>query len=733
MKIRDLLTPGLMLALCLLVFYGPILLSAQTVLTGTEDDNVGHMLISLGDPRPGGRFFHYFDLSANTRMWGQDVKYNPLHFIRLISIALGSNQVGWGILLVAVHSLLFLALYFYSRRLLQVSVTAALTGAAAAFFSISWLEWTALVYWTAGVVLLAVSIGEYGLFVATGRRRHLFFCALANVFQPYVTQAQALIPTEAYLLGAVLLMAFRRKGVWRPTLSPYFLFVVPLTILGWIPILAPVLFVVGSGLATREAFRPLTWGINGSVLTSLLGLLCPTPILLGDLLAKMRWNVAPPNSFFFGSFLFIPSVLVLWQSGQRYLRILVVGVAGYVASVIAGDLFLTPSALVGSLGFSRVFVFPLLSGFVVAAAMDRWKLSGSKTRGIRILNRFYKILLGGATLAFFALWMVNADRLAAVAGRFGWIGSGTLLPGFLCDGRILAAGVAVGLAGYFIYGKAGRSRILGFIALGVTILVPAFCFGVGAGWYKRAPELDAVVSPPSEFQFLRERIPNYEYRVGFLLSPEMYLAQGNWAGFWSVGSQKKSIVFSYLRENDLRLRQNLAFVLPTLHFFAPIHNQLRKAGNPFLERPDLPEAAFLNRRNVMVRPEVPLFEDCGVRYWLSNFDLDRLFPQKFVCVHQGKYAKVFENRDAKPVAYFLRNPAVALPLRHAPYGVVVEIPEAESGELSLHLDLRRMNARAIDPAGRAIPLSPRPSGLRWVVDVPPGSSSVLFTAAEIPG
>lgn len=740
MRARGGATPLLLLALCLLLFYGPILLSAGSVVTSSEDDPVGHMLISLGDRRPAGRFFHYFDLSANTRLWGQDVKYNPLHFIRLISIALGSNQIGWGILIAFVHSLLFLTVYGYSRRVFGVSKAAALTGAAVAFFSASWLEWIALVYWISGALLLAVSICEYGLFVTTGRRRHLLICVLANAFQPYVTQVQALLPSQLYFLSAVLLMALCRKGSWRSTVSPLALRVWPLTALGWVPILAPVLFAVGSGLTTREAFKQLTWGVHGSVLTSLGGLLVPAPLVVGDLLVKLGWIgvVMPPNSFLFGSFLFLPSFLALWQSGRRPLRMMVVGVALYCASVIAPELFSIPSVLIRSLGFLRIFAFPVLSGFVVAAAIDLRELCSLENKGARILHRLYQILLVSTVVGSIALWAVSAETLIGLASRFGLVGSGTMLPGFLRDTRVLTAGIALGLASYLCYGAVRRSQsltrwrgsVLGFVALSITIVAPALCYGYGLGWYERPQELDAVASPPSELQFLRKRIPNYEYRVGVILASEMHLAQGDWDRFWSAGSQREDGVLSALRENDLRLRQGLAFVLPALHFFAPIHNQLRKEGNPFLQRLQSPEAPFLNRRNIIVRPGGEIFEEYGVRYWLSNYDLQRFHPQKFARLYQGEYASVFENQDAKPVAYFLNEPEVPLPFQYVASGVAIGLPAGRGGELSVHLDLRKMDARAVDAKGRVSPLLLESAGQRWAMNVPPGNSVVVFTARE---
>lgn len=730
----------LLLALCLILFYAPILLCAGSVLTSQEGDPVAHMLFSLGDDRPSGRFFPYFDLAANTRMWGQDVKYHPLHLIRLVSIGLGANLAGWGIFLMAVHGALFVVVAYYSRRVLRASTAAALTGAAAAFFSVSWLEWVALVYWAASAVLLAVSLGEYGLFIRTGRRRHLLLCVVANALQPYVSHAQALIPGQVVLFGAVLLMALYRKGSRRQTILPWILRVWPLTALGWAPILAPVLFSLGTGLVARESARGAGWGLNGSAFTSLLGLLCPSPAGLSDLLMKLgvsRW-AAPPNSFLFGSFLFAPALLALWQSGRRGSRILATGMGLYIVSLLAAELIRIPSPMIRGLGFHRAFLFPVLSGFVVAAGMGLNGFGSSGSLSGRILHRLYLIFLAGGIASSLVLWAVGEGTLTQIASRQGLLGSGTFLPRFLHGARGLAAGIALGLLGYFAYraflssGKRDSvfRKALAPAALGVAIVAPALGFGVGQGWYLRAPELETALSPPSEFRFLRDHVPSYEYRVGVILSSDLQLAEGNWQGFWATVSQPRNYILSKFRENDLRLRQGLAFALPALHFLSPVHSRLRREGNPFLQRPESPEASFLSRRNVIVRPEAEGFEEYGVRYWLSNHDLDRMHPGKFIRVYAGEHAAVFENRDAKPVAFLLEEPTVPLSLTHLPYGIAVRPLHPHGGLLSLNADLRGMQARAVGSDGRATALALQPSGPRWIVQVPPGSSAVLFTARE---
>ena len=724
--------PLLTLALCLALFYGPLLLLTGSVLTSAENDNVGHMLISLGDKRPGGQFFHYFDLSANARLWGQDLKYHPLHLIRWISIVLGATPAAWGLLIIGVHALLFLVVYRYSRALFRVSPFAALTGALVTFFSISWLEWTALVYWTAGVVLLAISIGEYALFLRTQRRRHLVFCILANAAQAYVTQANALIPAQAYLAGTILLMAYRRKGERWAALSPFLLRVLPLTALAWIAITAPMLFVVGSGLAVRNSLHAEAWGFRAGYATELLGLLFPVPDVVGDLLIKKGWlsGVIPPNNFLFGSFLFLPAIGALWRSGQAAARALLAGTALYLLSVTLADMVSVPSPMIRAVGFARLFAFPLLSGIVVAAAMDLSNLRETEGRGSRILHGFYKVLLGCALLGFALLLAVNDGQLTRLAERLHLLGSGVMIRHFLLDSRVHALGIALGLTGYFWL---RRSSFLAPAALFLTILSPALCHGIGQGWYEKSPGLDAMISPPAEFQFLREQVPNYEYRVGFALAPELHLADGDWKGFWAEGSRPEQIVLSSLREHDLRLRQGLAFALPALHFYAPVHNRLREEGNPFLARLDSPEAYFLNQRNVTVRPEVPAFEEYGIRYWLSNLDLEQRSSGKFRKIFQGKTAMLFENAAAQPVVYFLDDPKRPMPLGYAGQGISVEIPKGKEGILSVHLDLRQMRAQAMDANAQTKPLSLQESGPRWTLKVPPGSTRVLFMPKELPG
>jgi hypothetical protein len=259
----------------------------------------------------------------------------------------------------------------------------------------------------------------------------------------------------------------------------------------------------------------------------------------------------------------------------------------------------------------------------------------------------------------------------------------------------VAAGIALGLAGYFGYRafRASSRLAFSFGALFLAVAAPTLGVGFSQEWHVRQPGLDAALSPPSEFRFLRDRVPSYEYRVGLILASN--------------------------------------FLLPALHFYTPVQRKLREDGNPFLHRPTSPEGAFLNRRQAqIVDPGPESFEAYGVRYWLSNFDLRSLYPGKFSRVYQGEYAAVFENRRARPVAFFLKEPGVPLPLEHIPWGIAVRFPSPKGGRLSLHVDLRKMKASAMGPGGRAVPLTLQSSGFRWEADVPPGSSSVLLTAAE---
>lgn len=715
--------------LCLLVFYGPILLSAGSVMTGTTPDPLAHMLTLLGDNPAAGRFFHYFELSTNARLWCDDVTYNPLHLIRWISIALGSNQAGWGALIVGLHSLVFLTLYAYSRRVLQVSSAAARTGATVAFFAASWPMWTAAIHPTAAVLLLVVSVGEYALFLTTRRRRHLLLCILANALQPYVSQSHSLVPSQAYLLGAVGLMAFlRRREAWGSVL-PLLLIVWPLSLLGWMPILGPLLYAVGSGLAVRETSAPLGWAVDLSRATQLLGILLPTPSVIHLLWAKIGISKPSlPAPWFFGSFLFAPCLLALWQSRRSALRILAVGVALCCIGFLAIESVSIPSPLFPPLRFWLPLAFPMLSGFVVAGGMDALSGTNGSPRGQRTLHRFYGLILGMAALGGIALWVAGEQRLTDVVFRLGLGGSGTEIPRLLRGTLFFCAGIALGLLGYFRFknGK-GRGRA---IALFAAIAAPALGFGYDWGLYTRHLELDAVLSPPREIRFLQQRIPDFTYRAGVLCASEMLLAGGDWKGYWTKSSEYPNQVLYCIRRYGSWMRQGLAFTLPYLHFYGPVHRKLRGEGNPFLKHPESREAQLLIQRNVVVRPEADFFDDYGVRYWLSNLDLQRLHPRKFIRVAEGEYGAVFENPSAKPVAHFLDEPEMPLPLRHTPDGVAIALPEQKGGKLSLHLDLRRMDAQAMDEKGHLSPLVLQPSGLRWVVEVPWGSSAVVFTAKE---
>ncbi len=726
--------PFLALALCLLLFYGPMLLSAGTVLTTLQDDPVAHMLNSLGDPRPGGRFFHYLDLQADTRLWAQDVHFHALHGIRLLSIVLGAGLAGWNILIMGLHALLFAVVYRYSRRVLRVGRPAALAGSAVAFFSLSWSEWVATAYYVPSAALVGISLGEYGLFLQRGKRRHLLTCILANALQPYLSACRVLIAGQVHLFCAVVLMAVVRREGAKRTILPWLLQVWPLTALAWLPILAPMLFSLGSGLLVRYGATVPTWGLDPSVFTGLLGLVCPVPFVVGDLLDKLGWlgRLQAPNNFLFGSFLLLPGVLALWHSRRRTLRLLMIGMALYVGSMTAAELIRVPSVLVTGLGFSRAFLFPLLSGFVVAAGIGLGEFARLDLPAAWLLRRLYQVIGVGAATTFLALCAVSPEQLAQLASHRGLIGSGLQIPSFLLNARSVALGAAIGLAGYLAH-RAFQARFLRATALCIAIAAPTFGVAAGEGWYIRQPGLDAALSPPSEFRFLRERLPSYEYRVGVVLGSNLRLAHRDWTGFWKLILQRDNAILSYLAQDDLDLRQGLGILLPSVHFYGPAQRQLRLHGNPFLNLPEAPEGAFLNRRRAeVIDPRAESLEEYGVRYWVSNADLSALDAGKFKRVYAGEYAAVFENRNARPVAFLLSQPDAPLPLEQVPFGAAARLPHAGGGILSVHLDLRGMRADAMGPDGAKIPLPLEPSGLRWLTRVPPGCSAVQFTAREAP-
>jgi hypothetical protein len=465
--------------------------------------------------------------------------------------------------------LVFLTLYAYSRSVLQTSAAAALTGATVAFFAASWPMWTAAIHPTAALLLLVVSVGEYALFLTTRQRRHLILCILANVLQPYVSQSHSLIPSQAYLLGAVGLMVFlRRRDVWGSVL-PLLLIVWPLSLLGWMPILGPLLYTVGSGLAVREAVAPLRWGIDLSRSTQLLGLLFPVPSVTFVLWAKLGISrLSPPAPWFFGSFLFAPCFLALWQSRRAPKRILAIGVALCCIFFLAVESVLVPSPLFRPLSFWLPLAFPMLSGFVVAGGMEAL-LTNPNPRGLRTLHSLYGLILGVALLGGIALWMVGEQALTDVVFRLGLGGSGTEIPRFFRGTLLFCAGIALGLLGYF-RSKNGKGRGRA-VALFVAIVPPALGIGYGWGLYTRHSELDATLSHPRENQFIQERIPDYTYRAGVLCASEMLLAEGDWKGYWTASSEYPNRVLYSIRLNGPWMRQGLAFVLSYLHFYGRVH------------------------------------------------------------------------------------------------------------------------------------------------------------------
>ena len=76
-------------------------------------------------------------------------------------------------------------------------------------------------------------------------------------------------------------------------------------------------------------------------------------------------------------------------------------------------------------------------------------------------------------------------------------------------------------------------------------------------------------------------------------------------------------------------------------------------------------------------------------------------------------------------------------MEHVPYGIRVRISTPPQGTqatprtLSVQCDLRNMDAWAVVGHNDCrIPLRLNPFGLRWIVEIPPQSSAVIFTARE---
>ena len=735
--------PYVVLAVGLLVFYGPIVVATGTVMSGGGGggfDKVLVMLWSLGDDRPAGRFFPYFDLASNARLWGNDLPFNPLHLTRLVSIALGSNQIGWAMIIVLIHSMLFLTVYYYTRRVFGVSKTAAIVGGMVAFFHTSWLEWTSLVYWTSSALLVTVAAFEYWRFINTGRRRHLVFCILANSLHPYVGQGQSLVTSQVYLLGAVLLIAFYGQRRWASTIKPLLFFVWPITLLGWMPVITPVLLALGSGFLSRstEAFSTATaaWRLDFRGVTQFTGLLTPFPPIIGATLKKLGLTgfIWRPSVWLFGSFYFVPALLVLWGSGKRRMRIVAQGAILCLVLILLAGMVVTPYPLVNSLGLTRLYLFPTLSGIVVGVAIDGWRRGGWRIPAVKkVVNHFYWALLGVAVLSFIAVAAISGNTFLDLASRAGLVDSGQGVPKLLSSARIWSAGIAVALLAYFWAAsrKAAGNRGMVWVWM-LAIAAPVLTVGHWDGWYNRPPSLDLMLEVPPEVRFLQQEMPSYEYRVGVAIASEMHLARRQREAYRSTVYEDSNTYLIAIRKNDVVSRQGIAYAMPLLHLYSPYHVKLRQQANATLEDYAGPQIANLYKRSVIVDPDAAILEDYGVRYWVSDFDLERAYPGRMTKVFEGDHVAVYENAAAKPVAYFVDEPQSALPLKNSWIGFSIPVPPDHKGQLSVHVDLSGMKGKSVTSSGDESRVLPSMSGDRWLIDIPEDTSRIVFAASEFP-
>ncbi len=104
----------------------------------------------------------------------------------------------------------------------------------------------------------------------------------------------------AVFYAPMLLMAAQRRH-WRDAVLPLAGIVWPLTVLGWAPILAPLAFNVGSGLAARGGAAASGWGLTLAPVTEFLGLLAPVPHAVPILFDKLGWTARaqPPHPVVF--------------------------------------------------------------------------------------------------------------------------------------------------------------------------------------------------------------------------------------------------------------------------------------------------------------------------------------------------------------------------------------------------------------------------------------------------
>lgn len=711
----------LVIIVIVVAFYLPILITGKSIITGEKTDNVVLMLSSLGDNRLSGRFFPYFDITSNCHAWGDGFWMSPLHAQRLLSICMGAGHIGWIIIIIAMHLLLFLFIYYYLIKVFGCSQFSAIIGATAGFFHLSWSKYTVSSMYTAATILLVVIIFEYWLYIKTSEKKHLIVCLVSNALLPYMVMANNIVPVQLYVTAFVILISLSKEKNRFSAIKPLVFYIWPISVIAWIPIIAPDIFVIFFGLVSRaKAPNVLEWGINFSTFSQFIGILMPGyeffyPVLVRCGLTKY---VSNPDSYLFGSFLFFSSLLIIRKSEKKDRQTFYKFVMFYLLSVFLARLIVVPSDFIDSMGFYREFAFPAISGIVVALGIEYW-------RSVRVLPEFkfvyrFYLLLFSFFIIFILVLIIADERIYDLAIQFNSRYTRVLISPYVIKFIVYLFGLSMALLAYLflytdLYFKLGNKFRLWLCVF--LIAVPCITYGYVEGRYKKSFELEVALDVPPEISFLQEKCKNHEFRVGiFAKSDLIYMENGQTSEFLNRRKEKEDKFLSFMKKLTNQSRSGLSFAFPNLHFFSDYLIKIRDQTNTNVIHSGMPLGELL--------------DDYGVRYWLSDCALDNLCPGKFIKIYSGKYSSVYEKKNAFPVAYYVGSPTTPLPLVQELYGFSILTKNKKIGRISVHMDLRNMNIKALHENGAKSQLAFEKVNDRWIIDVPENIVEVSIKARE---
>ncbi|MGN7614267.1 hypothetical protein ACQZV8_19535 [Magnetococcales bacterium HHB-1] len=451
----------------------------------------------------------------------------------------------------------------------------------------------------------------------------------------------------------------------------------------------------------------------------------PSPPFLSSAFNTLNitpWVVAP-NPWFFGSFLLLPSLFILGMRARGGMRLFFYGMLLYLFSVLFADILQTPSEGLNDMGFRRSWGIPLFSGFTVAMGLALLNKETWRLPVISVLHRVYGVVFVGSCLALVIL-IFGEEVIRVFAAQHIHLDNPENIQRVFDQGPMLFGATAISLILYFWIVRlekngAPRRAVIWLLPISVACMGTGYSFG----WYHTENPKDLLIPTPEEIIFLQKRNPDFQYRVGYLEASGYWEMRGDLVRRIEANKDPHDDLIRILRIYNLRMRTGLASVMPRLHFYHANLIKVRMSGN---------HSAIHNNgdRNLMIDPDAQALADYGCRYWVTNLDLDTLYPSVFKQVFNGPYARIYERHDATPIAHMIADKGRALPITNTMDRLSIGDIPPEGGVLTIRANINDFSALSISPDGHEVPISLMRQGERWEIHVPPGTHHIDLVANE---